>query len=373
MSGNVQTIPQMEGPVANIHDVAKRAGVSPATVSRVLSNHGRVNVQTRTRVLQAVEDLHYIPNALARGLKTRRSGMIALIIPEIINSFYTTLARGVEDVTNEHGLHVVLGNTDEKLSKERAYIDLMLAHYVDGVIVAPASSSARHLRPLATRSIPVVLIDRTVMGYETDIVRGENFESAILLTRHLLELGHRQIAFINGDAATSSARDREQGFRMALTQAGTPVAEELISRGSWFIEDGERRTTELLDKSPGFSAIFAANNFMAIGALRALRGAGIRVPEQIAIVCFDDVEAAAEIEPFLTVMAQPAYSMGTLAAKLLVERIEEKFTGPAREVVLSPRLLVRRSCGAPATLTGLPRELSVSRLATAGSVTGQSE
>jgi len=222
----------------------------------------------------------------------------------------------------------------------------MVASHVDGVIVASAGRSGRHLKSLSKRGVPTVLIDRSVEGFPADIVRGDNLNGAIGLTQHLLALGHRRIAFISGDPETSTARERETGFRTALKEADIPVDERLISRGTWFIDDAESRAERLLAETPDFTAIFAANNFMAIGALRALRRSGRRVPEDIALVCFDDVEQAAEIDPFLTVMSQPAYTMGTLATQLLVERIGGKYAGAPRDLVISPQLLVRRSCGA---------------------------
>lgn len=334
--------------MSTISEVARRAGVSSATVSRVVSNRGYVSAATRAKVLKAVEELDFVPNAMARALKTKQSRLIALLVPEIINGFYTTIARGVEDVANAHGLHVILGNTDEDTAKEKTYVDLMVATRVDGIILAPAGRSGRHLRALQERGVPAVVIDRSVEGFKADFVRGDSYNGARQLTQHLLDLEHRRIAFINGDPETSSARDREAGFRASLASAGVAPDERWVSHGTWFIDDAAERTERLLVDAPGFTAIFAANNFMAIGALRALRRHGQRVPDDIALVCFDDVEIAAEIDPFLTVMAQPAYTMGTLAAQLLLERMSGRFTGSARELVLTPSLLVRRSCGAEA-------------------------
>ncbi len=331
--------------MATIRDVAERAGVSRSTVSRYISGQGYVSPEARVRIVTAVEGLEFVPNALARGLKTRRSGLIALLVPEIVNSFYTTISRGVEDVANRQGLQVIVGNTDEDVAKERTYVDLLVASQVDGVIVASAGRTARPLKSLLQKKVPTVLIDRGVDGFDSDLVKGDSVGGTVELTRHLLSLGHERIAFVNGALDTSVAREREEGFRRALADAGLPVDETLISAGTWFIEDAERRAKDLVAVKAPFTAILAANNFMAIGVLRALRRAGIRVPEDVALVCFDDLEQAAEIDPFLTVMAQPAYTMGTLAMQLLVERIDRRHQGPPRALTLAPRLLVRRSCG----------------------------
>ncbi len=320
--------------------------MSRATVSRVISGSGYVGEQSRAKVLLAIEELGFIPNAMARGLKTQRSGLVALLIPEIINSFYTTLARGAEDAANANGLQMIIGNTDERPEKEKIYAELMVSSRVEGVVVASSGSSAKPLRLLIERNVPTVLVDRVVPGLQADIVRGDSFGGALTLTEHLIGLGHRDIALINGHPDTSAAIDREAGFREAMRRAGLPIDESRLSNGSWFIEDAQTRVATMLDGKVPMTAIFGANNFMAIGALRALRDRGFRVPEDVALVSFDDVEVAADINPFLTVMAQPAHSMGKLAMGLLLERINGQYTGEPRELVLTPRLKVRASCGA---------------------------
>ena len=332
--------------MATIQDIARRAGVSTATVSRVISGRGYVSPASREQVLAAADELAYVPNGLARGLKTQRSGLIALLVPEIVNSFYTTISRGVEDVANASGLQVILGNTDESVAKERAYVELMISTRVDGVIIAPAGRTANPLKPLLASTVPTVLVDRSVAGFPADVVRGDSMTGARTLTRHLLAFGHRRIALINGHRDTSVARDREAGFRAALADAHVEIEERLISSGTWFIEDAETRAGVILDADRPPTAILAANNFMAIGALRSLRERACRVPEDVALACFDDIPDAAEVDPFLTAMAQPAYTMGTLAMQLLLERISGTFRGSPREIILSSQLLIRRSCGA---------------------------
>jgi LacI family transcriptional regulator len=350
--------------VVTIDDVSRHAGVSPATVSRVISNRGYVSPKARWVVFRAIDELGYVPNAMARGLKTQRSGLVALLVPEIVNSFYTTLARGAEDAANAKGLHLIIGNTDEDPEKEKVYAELMVASRVEGVVVATAGRSPMPMRILSERKVPTVLVDRIVEGFDADIVRGDSYNGALALTHHLVKLGHTDIALINGHTATSVAVEREAGFREALRQAGIEPDEQRISAGTWFIEDAETRVTDLLSREVPITAIFGANNFMAIGALRALRRHGLRVPEDVALVSFDDVEIAAEIDPFLTVMAQPAYSMGTLAMGLLLERISGQYDGMTRELVLTPRLTVRRSCGAslksPIVLQSAPQASSQS-------------
>ncbi len=346
--------------MATIHDVARQAGLSVATVSRALSGRGYVSERSKEQVLAAVASLGYVPNGLARSLKTQRSGLVALLVPEIMNSFYTTLSRGVEDVANAHGLQVILGNTDESLVKERAYVDLMTSTRVEGVILAPAGDSRETLGVLATQSVPTVLVDRTVPGYCGDLVRGDSITGAHDLTRHLLTLGHRRIALINGHPDTSVAQERATGFQMALAESRIPVNECCISFGTWFADDAAARTGDLLDGPDPPTAILAANTFMAKGALRALRQRSLHVPEQVALACFDDIEDAAEIEPFLTALAQPSYTMGEVAMRFLLDRISGEYNGEARKVVLPSALLIRRSCGNSARASNhLGRQISV--------------
>jgi LacI family transcriptional regulator len=199
---------------------------------------------------------------------------------------------------------------------------------------------------LLANSVPTVLVDRSVPGFPADVVCGDSITGAQTLTRHLLALGHRRIALINGHRDTSVARDREAGFRTALVEAQVEIDERLISSGTWFIDDAEARTGAILDEDTPPTAILAGNNFMAIGALRSMRRRGRRVPQDVALACFDDIPDAAEVDPFLTALAQPAYTMGTLAMQLLLERISGTFRDSPREIALSSHLLIRRSCGA---------------------------
>jgi LacI family transcriptional regulator len=335
-------------PPASALDVGRLAGVSTATVSRVLSNRGYVSAATRAAVQSAAETLGYVPNAVARSLKTQRSGFIAFIVPEITNDFYTTLSRGVEDVANSNGFHIMLGNTDENTVKEKSYIELMVANAVEGMIIAPSSTSSKSYRLLAERRIPTILVDRVVKGFVSDTVRSDDHKGAELLTRHLLDLGHQRIALINGHPETSVAIDRDRGYRVTLERAGIPYDPALVSWGPWFTEDAERRVETMLSSGIRPTAVIGANIFMTIGAIRAFRARGMTAPQDFALVSFNDLDLAAEIDPFLTVLSQPIYSIGRIAMGLLIDRIRNKATEPPRDVVLSPSLIVRKSCGTKA-------------------------
>src|SRR5690606_9542032 len=209
----------------NIHDVAKRAGVAPMTVSRVINNNGYVSVKTRQRVEAAIAELDYIPNALGPSLRSKRTMTLALVVSDITNPFWTTVVRGVEDAANAHGYHIIIGNTDESPDKQDDYLTFMLKKQVDGFLLVPASS--RSLRTLQRQGVPFVMLDRHIAGENYDSVRCDSIGGAYELTRHLLDLGHRQIAVITGRHDHSTAADRVIGFRQALTEAGVNVDQQV--------------------------------------------------------------------------------------------------------------------------------------------------
>jgi LacI family transcriptional regulator len=331
-----------------MEDVAARAGVSTMTVSRVINNHGRVATATRQRVQQAINELGYVPNALARSLLKGRTRTIALIVSDISNPFFTSIARGVEDVARRHGYTVILGNSDESVEKERQYVHAMLSNRIDGLLIAPAGSGSRKtLDFLARHGTKFVLIDRQLPGVAADAVVGDSIGGARLLTEHLIELGHRRIALVGGSHEVPTARDRQRGYEEALRDRGLEPQPALIIESNYKQEGGYRAAQQLLalpaDERP--TAIFAGNNFLAIGAIQALRAAGLQVPGDIAVVCFDDIELASALQPFLTVMAQPARTFGTVAAQFLFDRLDGAESSAWRRVVLPPELIVRVSCG----------------------------
>jgi LacI family transcriptional regulator len=334
-----------EGCVATITDVAKRAGVSPVTVSRVINNASNVMPETRARVLAAIHDLGYVPNVAARSLRSKRMHSLALILPDITNSFWTTVARGVEDAAQARGYAVLLCNTDENLAKQAGYLRLVASQRVDGVIIAPCDDDPEHVAPLRERAMPTVVIDRMVTGWDVDRVRGDSLAGAYALVRHLISLGHVRIAMISGPCGTSTADERVLGYRMALAEAGLPVDERLIRRGEFRISSGEQMTRAIFQEGLRPTAIFAANNALAMGAIDAAGELGLRIPQDLALVCFDDLANSSRLFPFLTVAVQPAYEIGLKAAQLLLGRLEGRVADPPREFVLPTRMIVRYSCG----------------------------
>ena len=331
--------------MATIRDVAKLAAVSSITVSRVINNSGYVSKATRERVEKAIKELNYVPNTLATSFRSNRTYTIALVVPDVTNPYWTTVARGVEDVAAEKDYSVILCNTDEDSAKESRYIEILLRRQVDGILIAPATDDGERLLPIRSQETPCVILDREVKHFNADVVRCDSVAGSRELTQHLLDIGHRRIAMISGPATVSTAEDRVEGYRRALQERGLTVDENLVKRGEYKQSSGYRLMREVMTDGLSPSAVFAANNFIAVGVMEAIREAGLRVPEDIALVCFDDLPQASLIYPFLTIVAQPAYEIGTTSAELLLEQLTGKTQRKERAVVLETELIIRESCG----------------------------
>jgi len=328
-----------------IRDVAKLAGVAPITVSRVINNNGYISEPTRKRVTAAIKKLGYVPNSLARSLRSRRTGMLALIVTDITNPFFTLIARGVEDTANDAGFSVIFCNTDESEVKEQEYVNLLLQKQVDGILLVPARSTASSLRLIQAQGTPLVVIDRRIPGVHVDTVRCDSEDGAYRLVQLLVKLGHRRIAVLSGPQGVSTADDRVAGYKRALAEAGPTPPAPLVYCGSYTYASGSELAKQMLAAEPRPTAVFAANNFIAMGALKALQEAGVRVPEDIALVSFDDLPPAMVTSPFLTVVAQPAYEMGRVATNRLLAQLAGSKS--RKETVLPTEMIVRQSSGPP--------------------------
>jgi LacI family transcriptional regulator len=337
--------------MSTIRDVARLAGVSTMTVSRVVNNSGYTSQVARGRVERAIAELGYVPNAVARHLRSNRTKTIALVLSDITNPFFTTIARGVEDVAGPRGFGVMFCNTDESESEERDYLQMLIQRQVDGVLLVPASKSLEPLRLLRAQQVPVVVLDRRVASRVVDQVRTDSVLGAYTLVRHLVDLGHRRIAILTGKRAISTAVDRVAGYERALHEVGVALDSRLVRYGGFGLAGGYRMAQEVLAATPRPTAMFAANNFVGFGALRAIRDAGLRVPDDVSLVCFDDIPEEWVIDPFFTVMDQPAYEMGRQAAELLFERLDGRGSKQPRAIVLPGQLIVRRSTAPPAGAT----------------------
>jgi LacI family transcriptional regulator len=339
-----------------IRDVANRAGVAPITVSRVINNSGYVSPATRERVEAAIAELQYVPNTLARSLRSKRTKTIALLLTDITNPFWTTVARGVEDAASEQGFNMVLCNTDESETKQTNYLKVLLEKRVDGILLVPARSKAEPVELIQGQGTQVVILDRRVPCSQVDVVRCDSEGGAYQLTQLLLRLGHRRIAMLSGPADVSTAVDRVVGYRRALAQTGLDPDEAPIYYGEFTQSAGYEMMGRALSITPWPTAVFGANNFIAIGALRALRDVGLGVPDDVALVTFDDLPLTLVLDPFLTVATQPAYEMGRQATELLLARLGGQAPADCQEIVLPTEIIVRRSSGQP-RLSNAPLEV----------------
>lgn len=343
-----------------ILDVARLARVSPATVSRVLNNSHPVSAQTRERVLQAIEALHYHPNALARGLLKRQTAILGVLVPDVSNPYYSVILRGIEDEARLHGYSVLVCNTDRDPSRHVQYLRTLRERRADGIIVAGGQLDREAVNFLRRTEMKVVAIGRHLVAVPS--VRVDNVAAASEATRYLISLGHRRIATITGPAGSLTAADRLEGYRRALAEAGIPFDPQYVVEGSFRAEGGYEGTKHLFTLSTPPTAILAGNDRMAFGAIRALHEMGFRVPQDVSIVGFDDTLVARYTVPALTTVAIPMYDLGRKAAFLLFARLQGKRTPMV--TVLPTELRIRESTGPPQA-TARDRPHSFSRPGTA--------
>lgn len=323
---------------ATMKDVAKKAGVSLITVSRVINEAGNVHADTQAKVVAAIEELQYVPNQIASNLRSRQTNTLALLLPTITNAFWTTIARGAEDEAESCGYNLFLCNTDDDPAKEARYLEALLRHRVGGIIIVPTPESGPALRRLQDHEMMFVQIHRSVERVESDIVRSDSRGGAFVLTRHLLDAGWRRIAYVGAPLTTFNGHDRFSGYRDAMAQADVPVNPALIKHGPVGQESGCSLVKQLLEVKPRPEAIFIANSRLAIGALRALTTAGLRLPEDIAVASFHDIPALDDYSPFMTTLIQPAYEIGRLGVRRLLGRIAGKHD--LREEIILPNHII---------------------------------
>ncbi len=329
---------------SSIQDVARLAGVSSATVSRVLSGKPHVRDNVKKRVLNAVKELNYRPSRVARSLRNRSSQIIGLIISDIQNPFFTALVRAVEDVASANDYAVFLCNSDEDVRKENLYIDLMLAENVAGVILTPTRETDSPSRKLVDAQIPVVSVDRRIDDMDVDTVVVDNVGGTRELVTCLIESGHQKIGAVLGSPLITTGRERHQGYREALTNYGIPYAPEWVRTGLPKEGLGYENTLALLALEEPPTAIFSGNNLLTIGVLRAIHDRGLQISKDISLVAFDDMEWTSLIKPGLTVASQPTYEMGKTAADLVLSRIADP-DRKTRLVMLKPEIIRRGSVG----------------------------
>jgi|SRR5579859_7703959 len=340
--------------MANMKDIAKLAGVSLGTVSHVLNDSAGVREPLRQRVLQAVQSVGYQPSQLARALRRDNTNMIGMIIPDITNPFFPAVVRGAEDVAFSNGYRLVLCNTDNDHSKELVHLNELRTYLPAGLIVIPSNFSDLTAQAESYRraGTGVVCIDRLPKNWSGDSVTADNEEGAYNATRCLLQMGHTKLAVITGPLHLTNAKERLNGFKRAVREARLQLSPEYVQETSFDKSGGHSKALVLLRLIPRPTAIFAENDMMALGALLAIREAGLRCPEDVSLMGFDDLELAETTNPSLSSVSQSGYQLGTTAARILLDRLEGD-RSPAKHLVLPTSLKLRHSVAAPPVDPGL--------------------
>ena len=334
--------------MTTIRDVAAHAGVSTTTVSHVVNGTRRVDAATAARVEAAIDELGYRPNALARSMRRGRTHTVGIVLPDISNPFFGDLARSLEDHMYEAGYSAIICNSDGDGAKESAYLEVLLSKKVDGLLLVAARQPSEHLRHLIEAGPPTVVVDRELDDLPVSQVLVDNHRGGYLAGRHLLELGHRDIAVIAGPSTMGTSAQRLEGFRHAIDEAGVRITPRRISRGDFRAASGRAAMEGWLRRSAPPTAVFAENDLMAVGVLSAAHAADIAVPEDVSVVGFDGIAFGADVTPPLTTVAQSTNDVAATAVELLFERLRDG-QAPPRRVELPVALLVRGSSGPPPT------------------------
>lgn len=331
--------------MATIKDVAREARVSTATVSRVMTGRNPVSDGMREQVLGAADRLHYRPNALAKSLRIETTGTLGLVVSNVMNPFFTAVARAVEDAAADRGYSVIIGNADEDPEKEERYVDALLQKQVDGFIVSPARGESLLLGEVAASGTPLVFVDRSIDGLDVPVVRADGRRAIAQLVEHLVYLGHTRLAIISGPESVVSGRERLQAFVEAAKEMSVKVVREYTIVGSFRRESGEIAMRKLLALPTPPTAVLAANNLMALGALQSIKASGLSIPGDISVASFDDVRWFELLDPPLTAIAQPTREIGAKAARMLLQMVEGRER--PESYITEAELMIRGSCAAP--------------------------
>jgi len=328
-----------------VKEVAARAGVSTATVSRVLSGAGGVASGLQRRVYDAAKALNYRPNRAARNLRAGSNQIVGVLIPDIENPFFISVVCGIEEVLQTAGYSLLLANFNESPEREQVQLASLRAEGVAGLIFASSRKPAEEYKRFVDAGTPMAAVSRVIAGLNIDTVTVDNAEGARTAVSHLISLGHRRIAIINGPLSLNTARERQGGYEQAFRDAGLSVPAELVRYGDFRQAGGFHAMKTLLAEAERPTAVFTASNLMTLGALEAIHESNLEIPADIAVVGFDDMPWATSLRPPLTTVAQPATEVGRTAARMLLDRLYDP-RRPQRQAVLNTRLIVRSSCGA---------------------------
>ncbi len=327
---------------ATIRDVAARAGVAVGTVSNLITGTRYVRPETAERVRQAMAELGYRPNGVARGLRSNRTRTVGLVVPDNANPFFAEVAWHIEQVSIAMGFGTMICNTGGLAHLEASSMELLLEKRVDGIILVSTCGDLAGPEAAVAAGVPLVLIDREVGALPVDAVLVDNRQGGWLAAQHLLELGHRRVGCVAGPAALSSSVDRLEGFRDGLASAGVAVGDEQVVIGGFRLEDGYREALALLDRDPSMTAVFAANDLMALGVIRAAHDRGRAVPRDLSVVGFDGIGLSAVVVPRLTTVRQPLGEIARQAVETLTRRLADRERDVER-LVLPVDLIVRES------------------------------
>ena len=336
--------------MATMKEVAERAGVSLTTVSHVINNTRFVSEGVTSRVKAAMRELDYRPNELARSLRRGQTNTIGLILPDSSNPYFAEIGQAIESYAFDSGYSVILGNTSGKMEKEDHYINVLLTQQVAGIIFVAAGDQTSAVKELLIQKFPVVLVDRDLDEIQVDAVLLDNYNCGYMATDHLIQLGHKCIGLVTGPFNLTPSAERIVGYKDALNNAGLKCDDQLMIKGNFNPKSGYEAANVLLSLSKRPSAIFAMNDLMAIGVIRAATEQGLKIPDDLAIVVFDDIELASYTIPPLTTIAQPTKGISQLAVELLTERIDQPDLKP-RRIIMNGELVVRGTCGATKQIT----------------------
>jgi len=327
-----------------IKDIAKKVGVSPSTVSRVMRGMPNVHPHTKKKVLKTAKKLGYFLDGSARAIVKKQTKTVGISVSDISNPFYPPLIRGIENTINKFGYSIILCNTDEDPVKEERYLRVMLEKRVDGLIISPTNSQVSLLKSFKVRGIPIVCIDRRLEDIDADTVTVDNVHGAFIAVEHLIKLGHKRIGIITGSREATTTQGRLKGYINALKQYKIDINKSLIVEGNSTIEGGIKATEALLKLKSPPTAIFSSNNLMTIGAYITLKRLKKNIPKDVAVIGFDDLEWAEALDPPLTAISQPTYTIGATAGQLLMQRLLNEGPREKQNIVLKTSLVVRKSC-----------------------------
>jgi LacI family transcriptional regulator len=334
---------------ATIKDIARMANVSHTTVSRALNDKSRISSETKKRILDIARDLDYRPDFIARSLVIRRTKTLGLVITTIVNPFYIELAQGIEATANELGYSIILCSTHSELQTEKHFIEMLRSKGVDGIILTSAHINDPNIVALAEEGFPIVLVNRrtylSIVKERVDYVGIDNIRGGYLAVEHLIRLGHERIGVIGGSYESSVGYERLEGGKKALEAYGLEKKNEYFLNGDFLKGSGYEGGKSFFAMIHPPTAIFATNDYMALGVYEAIVNEGVKIPEEMSLVGFNDIEFSATKGIELTTIGQKKYEMGATAVKMLVERIEGKKVESSREVILEPELIIRKSCG----------------------------